>query len=136
MSFQRKRKNPSAVNHRVAQVQELQDKANFSNDAKQFNDPESASSSGLSRVPSQPTSIPSPRGMICRDSGLPHCTRYSTNTSGNVSESLPALGRISPSLPSNSKKIYQSIGYYFERLGRGVLELMSRFDFDFCRCGK
>ena len=36
------------------------------NDAKEVYDPETASSSGVSHVPSQPFNIPSPRGMISR----------------------------------------------------------------------
>ena len=40
-----------------------------------FYDPETASSSGATHVPSQPSTIPSPRTMPCRDSGLPHDTR-------------------------------------------------------------
>ena len=40
-----------------------------------FYDPETASSSGASHVPSQLLNIPSPRGMRSRDSGLPHDTR-------------------------------------------------------------
>ena len=55
-----------------------------------FYDPGTASSSGASHVPSQPLNIPSPRGMPCRDSGLPRDTRNIMGTSGNVFESLPA----------------------------------------------
>ena len=48
----------------MAQIHELQYKVNYLNHAKEFYDPETLSSSGLSLVPSQPMSIPSPRGMI------------------------------------------------------------------------
>ena len=48
------------------------------------------SSIGLSHVPSQPMGIPSPRGMIRRDSCLQPDTRYSRSISGNVFEDLPA----------------------------------------------
>ena len=41
-------------------------------------------------MPSQPSTIPSPRTMPCRDSGLPHDTRNIVGTSGNVFERLPA----------------------------------------------
>ena len=51
--------NLSTVNQLLAQVQDLQDKVNSSNDARGFYDPETASSSGVSHVPSQPLSIPS-----------------------------------------------------------------------------
>ena len=63
-----KEDNPSAVNQFMVQIQELQDKANFLTDAKEFDDLETASSSGLSHVPCQPMSIPSPREMMSRDS--------------------------------------------------------------------
>ena len=43
----------------MAQVQELQNKVNSLTDAKEFYAPQTASSPGLSHVPSQPLSIPS-----------------------------------------------------------------------------
>ena len=52
----------------------------------------------MSHVPSQPSRIPSPRGMLSCDSGLPHHTRNSMGTAGNVFEDLPAQDRTSPSL--------------------------------------
>ena len=48
---------------------------NSLSDAREFCDPETASSSGASHVPSQPLTFPSPRTVPCRDSGLPHDTR-------------------------------------------------------------
>ena len=59
----------------------------------EFYDPETASRSGMSNVPSQPSRIPSPRGMIRCDSCLPHNTRNSMITLGNVCEDLPRHGR-------------------------------------------
>ena len=50
------------------EIHESQDKVTFLNDAKSFYDPETASSSGMSHVPNQPMSIPSPRGMPTADS--------------------------------------------------------------------
>ena len=82
--------NPSTVNQLLAQILELQDKVKSLDDAKEFYGHETASSSGMSHVPSQPLSIPSPRGLICRDSCLPHDTRNTTGSSGNVLENLPA----------------------------------------------
>ena len=79
----------------MTQIQELQDKENSSTDAKEFCDPETASSSGLSYVPSQPVSIPSPRGMISRDSCVQLDTRNSLGTSGDVFEGLVARGEAS-----------------------------------------
>ena len=55
-----------------------------------FYDPETASSSGASHVPSQPLIFPRPRGMLSRDSGLPLDTRNTMGVSGNVFDSLPA----------------------------------------------
>ena len=57
--------------------------------------PESGSSSGATRVPNQPKTIPSPRGMPCRDPELPLDTRNTMGTSGNFLESL--LAREGPS---------------------------------------
>ena len=54
----------SAVNQLMVQIQEPQDKANSLSGAKEFFDPETASSSGLSHVPSQPVSVPSPRFLL------------------------------------------------------------------------
>ena len=75
-----KEQSKSTVHQLMVQIQELQDKVNSMNDAKEFCDPETASSSGLSHVPSQPMSIPSPRGMINRDSCLQLDTRKSLGT--------------------------------------------------------
>ena len=47
-------------NQILFQSPELQDKVNSLNDATEFYDPETASSSGFSYVPSQPMIIPSP----------------------------------------------------------------------------
>ena len=41
---------------------------NSMSDAEEFDDPETASNSGVSHDPSQPTSVPSPGGSISRDS--------------------------------------------------------------------
>ena len=59
------------------QDKELQDKVKSLNDAREFSDPETASISGLSHVPCQPLSIPSPRGLTSRDSCLQPATRNS-----------------------------------------------------------
>ena len=59
----------------MAQFQELRDKVYSLNDAKEYHDPEHVSSSGFSHVPSQPMSIPSPRGMISRGSCVQPETR-------------------------------------------------------------
>ena len=87
---------PSTMSQLLSQIRTLHDKVNALNELKEFHDPQTASSSGMSHVPSQPSRIPSPIGMLNRDSGLPHCTRNSMGTSGNVFENPPAPERISP----------------------------------------
>ena len=54
------------------------------NDSRGFHDPETASSSGLSHVPSHLLSVPSSFGMPCRDSCPQPDTRNSCGFSGNV----------------------------------------------------
>ena len=71
-STQRK-ENLSTVSQLLAQIQ----KVNSLNDAKELHDLETASSSGISHVPSQPMSIPSPRGLIFACS-LIHGTHWYT----------------------------------------------------------
>ena len=71
-------------------------------------DRETASSSGLSHVPSNPMSIPIPRGMICRDSCLQPSTRNSLGTSGHVFEGLHARGEASSALSEKSKNLASS----------------------------
>ena len=88
LSLQQER-NPSTVRQLLTQAQDLQNTVNSLTDAKVFYDPETASSSRTSHVPSQPLNIPSPKSMLHRDSGLPLDTRNTVGTSGNVSESLP-----------------------------------------------
>ena len=83
-------RDPHTVSQLLTQIRELQDRANSSSNAWDFHDPETASSSGAYHDPSQPLTIPSPRTMPCRDSGLPHDGRNIVGTSGNVFERLPA----------------------------------------------
>ena len=75
---------------------------------KEFHDLETASSSGLSHVPSQPMSTPSFRRMISRDSCLQHDTRNSLGTSGHVFEGLSARGEQCSALFQNSKNLASS----------------------------
>ena len=65
-----KETSESSVNQLMVQIQELHDTVNSLNDAREYHDPETASSSGLSHVPSEPLRIRSPRGLISRDSCL------------------------------------------------------------------
>ena len=61
-------------------------------DARDFHDPETASSSGLSHIPRHPVIVPNTRGMLGRDSSLQPGTRNVHGTSGNVFEDLLAPG--------------------------------------------
>ena len=92
------------------QIQDLQNNVNSLSDARECHDPDTASSSGASHVPSQPLIIPSPREVRCRDSGLPRDTRITMGTSGNVFESFLALAGPSPSVFENSKNLASSRG--------------------------
>ena len=75
LSLQLERR-PSTLSHLLTQLQ----------DARDFHDPDTASSSGGSHVPNQPLTTSSHRGMPSRDSGLPH-----TLSRGPVSSSLRTL---------------------------------------------
>ena len=79
-------RNPTTVSQSLTQLQDLQNKVNSLLDAREFYDPETASSSGATHVPSQQSTFPSSRHMPCRDSRLPHDTRNIMGTSGNVFE--------------------------------------------------
>ena len=72
------------VSQLLSQMQDLQNKVNSLTDARELCDSETASSSGATHVPNQPSTVPSPRTMLCRDSGLPHDTRIIVGTFGNV----------------------------------------------------
>ena len=89
LSLQQER-NPTTVSQFLTRIQDLQNTENFLSDAREFYDPDTASSSGASHVPSQPLIIPSPREVRSRDSGLLCDTRNTMGTSGNVFESRPA----------------------------------------------
>ena len=71
-------------------------------------DPETASSSGATHVPSQPSTLPSPRPMPCRDAGSPHVTRNITGTSGNVCERQPARQGRTSTFFNNCKNLASS----------------------------
>ena len=108
----------------MVQIQELQDEVN----SLEFFDPETASSSGLSHVPSQLVSMPSPRVLISRDSCLQPATRNSLGTTGCVFEDLPAPDGPSSALFGISKNLASaSCGSVLVDTGRvaeraGVLE--------------
>ena len=83
-------RNPTNVSQLLAQIQDLQNQVNSLSDAREFYDPESGSSSGATHVPSQPSTIPSPRTLPRCDSGLRHDTRNFTGTTGIVLGRPPA----------------------------------------------
>ena len=100
--------NPCTVSQLLTQIQDLQNKVNYLNDAREFYDAETTSSSGASLVPSQPLNIPSPRGMLSLDSGVSLHTRKSMGTSGNVFESLLARELPPSAFFENSKNFASS----------------------------
>ena len=71
----RKERDPNTMDRLLEQAQDIQNQANSMAEAKEFHDPDTASSSGASHVPSQPVITPSSRGMLSRDSGLPPTAR-------------------------------------------------------------
>ena len=72
------------MNQLTVQIRELQDKVKSLNDSRDFHDLETASSSGLSHVPSLPYFVPSYFGKSCRYSCPQPDTRNSYGTPGNV----------------------------------------------------
>ena len=101
-------RNPTTVSQLLTQIQDLQNNVNSLSDAREFNDPETASSSEATHVPCQPSRIPSARTMPCRNSGLPLDTRKTMGTSGNVFESLPAREGPSSAIFENSRNLASS----------------------------
>ena len=95
-------RNPTIVGHHLAQIQDLQNNVHSLSDAREFHDPETASSSGATHVPSQPSAISSPRTMLCRDSALPHCTR---DTRGVLQETFLKAYLLEKDHPQLSSKI-------------------------------
>ena len=126
LSMQQER-NPTTVSQLLTQIQDLQNKENSLSDAKEFYDSETASSSGATHVPSQPSTMPSPRTMPCRDSELPHDTRNIVGTSGNVFQRLPAregqtstLSNNSLNLSSSSQELTPDVPGNTKQLDRGM----------------
>ena len=94
-------KNPTTVGQLLGQIRELQKRENFTILLP-------GSSSGATHVPSQFSTILSPRTMPRRDSGLPHDTRNILGTSGNVFERPPAQGGGASTVNNNSKNLASS----------------------------
>ena len=83
----------------------MQNKLNSLSDARNFDNPESGSSSGATHVPSQPLNILSPRTVPRRDSGLPRDTLIFAGTTGSVFERPLVQERRSSTFFNNSKKL-------------------------------
>ena len=101
-------RNPMTVSQLLTQIHDLHNKINSLSDAREFYDPDAASSSGATHVPSQPSTFPSPRTTPCRDSGLPHDTRNIVGTSRNVFERPPAQDGRPSAFFNNSKNLATS----------------------------
>ena len=84
------KESQSTVTQLTVPIQKIPNKVNSLSDFKEFYDPETASSPGLSHVLSHPVSIPSLREMLTRDSCLQVDTRNSFGESANVFEYQPA----------------------------------------------
>ena len=100
----------NTVKQLTVQILELQDKVNSLSGSRDFHDPETASSSGLSHDPSHLVIVPSPRGMLCRDSRLQPDTRNLRYSPGNVSENPLAPDGPTASCPGNVY-VRKSYGY-------------------------
>ena len=72
-----KKEESSTMNQLLSQIQTLQNKMKPWMKRKNFYDPATASSSGMSNVLSEPSRIPSPKCMLSRDCGLSHYTHNS-----------------------------------------------------------
>ena len=79
-----------------------QDQTNSLAEEKEFQDPETASSSEVSHLPGQPVVIPSSREVLGRDSGLPTMTPNTKGNSGYVSEGPAAQEGSSSAIFRNS----------------------------------
>ena len=104
----RQERDPDTVSQLLAQIQGLQGQVNSLADAREFHDPDTASSSRAPHVPSQPVIVPTSRGMLSRDSGLPPTTRDTLGTAGNVFESVPAREGSSSAVFESSRDLATS----------------------------
>ena len=100
------------MNELTAQIQELQDKVKSMSDSREFQDVESACSSRLSHVPSQPVIVPSPCGMLSRDYCQRPDTRDLLGTSGNVFEHPSAAVQSTTSVQSGIGMLHGRKSYF------------------------
>ena len=92
-------RNPTTVSQLL--TQNLQNRVI----ARDFYDPETASGSGASHVPSHPLIVPSPREMRSRDSGLALGARNTTGTAGKRFLKVYLLEKDHPQLSGNSRSL-------------------------------
>ena len=64
------RESQAAIQELTTQIQELQERVNFVNGSREFQDVESICSGKLSHVPRQLAVAPSPCGMLSRDQSV------------------------------------------------------------------
>ena len=83
-------KNPTTVSQLSTQFRIYRTNQIHCQMQENFYDPETASTSGATHVPSRPSAIPSPRTLPRCDSGLPHDTLNGTGITRNVFERPPA----------------------------------------------
>ena len=101
----------------LTQIQDLQNKVHPLSDAREIHDFETASSSGTTHVPSQASTVPSPRTMTCRDSGLPHDARILWVLQETFFERLPARKGRTSTLFNNSKNLATSQELRLDAIG-------------------
>ena len=70
LSVQKLRESHDTIQKLTSQIQELQERVNSMNDSGEFQEIESICRGKLSRVPSQPAVIPSPRALSSSDQSL------------------------------------------------------------------
>ena len=78
------RESHATIQELTSQMQELQERMNYMNDSKEFQDEESICNRKKSNVPSQPAIVPSLGGMPSRDPSLRPDTWNLLGTWGNV----------------------------------------------------
>ena len=64
------RESHAATQELTSQIQELQERMNYMNDSREFQDTDSVCDGKLSHVASKPAVVPSPRSMLSRDQSL------------------------------------------------------------------
>ena len=90
LSRQELQESQSTVSQLTVRIEEFRDTVNALNGSRDFHDSETASSTGLSHVPSHPEIVQCSFGIPCRDSCPQPDTRNLCGTSGHVFENLSA----------------------------------------------